>query len=265
LSVTLAATYHPRGETGRLQRLYPQLRAVYDSIVLSLPPEAQDVDILKTLSNTQVHVNEEWSQGRYKSLELALETECDYVHYADMDRLLRWLETRPDEWRRTVDIVQQHDCLVIGRTEQAWATHPKALRETERIFSSVFSRWLGQELDFGAGSKGFSRAATAFLVANGLRGRALGADSEWIVLLHRAGFAIESVLVDGLDWESADRYQDVVADAESQQQAAAAYDADSANWAWRVAVAQEIVDAGLDAMQRELVSELPKRSERREE
>ena len=76
--------------------------------------------------------------------------------------------------------------------------------------------------------------------------------SETVVLLHRGGFKIESLLVDGLDWETADRYRDHAADPETQRLAAEAYDGDATNWQMRVGVAQEVVSAGLDAMQREL-------------
>jgi hypothetical protein len=254
MTVVLAATYHPRGEVARLGRLLPQLQATYVDIVISLPPTIQPEDAyaLKALPDVRPHVNGDWSHGRYMALKLAFETSPDYVHYADLDRLLRWVETRPDEWRRTVERVGQADCLVIGRTERAWATHPQALRQTEAITNSLFSTLLGQPLDLSAGSKGFSRRAVEFLLANSQPGRAMGADSEWIVLLHRAGFRIDSLLVDGLDWESADRYRDAAADMDAQRQAALAYDADPAHWAARVAVAQEIVEAGLDALQRHL-------------
>jgi hypothetical protein len=70
------------------------------------------------------------------------------------------------------------------------------------------------------------------------------------VLLHRAGFTVDYVQVDGLDWESADRYQHAAAGQEGQRQAVEAYDSDPQNWAHRVAVAAEIVEAGLEAARR---------------
>jgi hypothetical protein len=117
----------------------------------------------------------------------------------------------------------------------------------------VFSNFLGIPLDLSAGSKGFSQAAAQVIIANSQPDRPMGADSEWIVLLHRAGFAVDTIQVDGLDWESADRYQITAADAQAQREAAAQYDLDPQHWAMRVAVAAEIVEAGLDAMRRELV------------
>lgn len=254
MSVALAATYHPRGEIARLERLYPALRAAYSALVLSLPPQAapEDVSRLRALPGAQVFVNAEWSHGRYMALKTALAGGADHIHYADMDRLIRWVETRPAEWGAALEQVRRCECLVIGRTEAAWATHPRVMIDVERVINRVFSDALGQDLDFGAGAKGFSRAAAAFIVANSQPGRAIGTDAEWPVLARRGGFRVEGLLVDGLDWEIADQHQPAAADAERQRRLAAAYDADPAHWALRVATTIEVIEAGLDALRRPL-------------
>jgi broad specificity phosphatase PhoE len=186
------------------------------------------------------------------ALQLATESGADHIHYADMDRLLRWIETRPDEWQATLDRVGQADCLVIGRTPTAWDTHPRALSQTEAISTGLMSRLLGQELDISAGSKGFSRRAAEFILANSLPRRAIGADAEWVMLAHRAGYRVEQVLTDGLDWEIPDQHQAQAAAPERQRALAAAYDADATKWAHRVGIAHEIVEAGMDAWTRSL-------------
>ena len=169
-----------------------------------------------------------------------------------MDRLHRVVETRPEAWRRVVAGIPQHECLVLGRTDAAWDTHPRALRQTERITSHVFSAILGQELDLSAGSKGFSRAAAEWIVQNSVPGRALGKDSEWVILAQRGGFRVSQVLVDGLDWEIPDRYQDRAADTDRILQVREAYDAKVESWAMRVGVAVEIAEAGVEALKRPL-------------
>ncbi len=256
MSVALVTTYHPRGEIGRLRRLLPQLQAVYGSVFVSMPPSAKpdEVGAIQALPDTRILVNDAWQYGRYNALKAGVESGAAFIHYADMDRLLRWVETRPDEWRATVEQVRQADCLVIGRTAAAWETHPRAMYDAEQIINHTFSRLLGQEMDFGAGSKGFSRRAAEFLVTNATPGWALGADTEWPVLLYRAGFRVRGLLVDGLDWESADRYQDEAADTETQRRFAESYDEVVQNWAMRVQVTREIVEAGIDAWLRPLTA-----------
>jgi hypothetical protein len=254
MSITLTCTWNPRGETSRLIGIYPQLAETYDEISIILPPDADFVqtDPLESLDNVTLIISPDWSWGRYLALKKALDTDATHLHYADLDRLVRWIETQPAEWRHTVGLIQDYDCVVIGRTEKAWDTHPQAIRRTEKISNQVFSHLLEKPLDMSAGSKGFSCATAAFIMANSQPSRALGTDAEWIVLVHRGGYHIESILVDGLDWESADRYQDQAASTETQRYTAQAYDAQTENWDMRVQVALEIVESGLDALKREL-------------
>jgi hypothetical protein len=236
MSITLTCTWNPRGETSRLLGIYPQLIELYSRIIIVIPPVADQapVEPLKSLAMVSLETSPDWSWGRYLTLRKALETNTTHIHYADMDRLVRWVETQPQEWRQTLEFIQQCDCVVIGRTEQAWETHPQALRKTEEISNQVFSYLLGQPLDLSAGSKGFSRLAVEFILAQ------------------RGGFRIDSLLVDGLDWESADRYQDEAAGKLAQHHAASVYDSEAENWELRVKIALEIVESGLEALQRNL-------------
>lgn len=250
MSVCLALAWNPRGETERLRRLYPVFSQWYSAIVVSTPPNAEPgaLDLLRSLPGVRIEARDGWESGRITALELALQTGADYVHYVDGDRLIRWCELYPDELRQTIDAVRTVDYLVIGRTAAAFATHPQCLQQTESVTNAVFSHLVGQPLDLCAGSKGLSRAAVEFLLANADPVQALGTDAEWVVLLHRGGFSIRGVLVDGLDWETADRYLPQAADSETQRRAAAAYDADVAHWVFRVRVLNETTQAGLAAL-----------------
>jgi len=246
MPISLASAWRPRGELGRFQKLLPQLNQVYASIAISLPPDA-DNEIIRALEaqNICIAVKRDWSHGRHAALAKALESNADHIHYCDFDRLLHWVETRPDEWLDIITQSQTTDCLIVGRTERAYQTHPRALVETEAISNVVASQLLGRKMDLSAGSKSFSRKAAQYLMQHSPPGRALGMDAEWTLLLHYAGFRVDYVEADGLDWESADRYADVAADRDAQQRAADAYDADPKHWARRVEIALEIVERAL--------------------
>lgn len=249
MTVALATAWRPRGELARFQALLPTLARVYSSISICLPP-AQLAEIghaLQALPGLDVIVAEDWSWGRHLSLSAAVQSGMGHIHYTDFDRLLRWVETQPEEWQSVVVRLSRADCLIAGRTPAAYATHPQALVRTEAISNAVVSFLLGMPVDVSAGSKGFSRRAAQHLLEHSRPGRALGTDAEWPVLLHQAGFQIEYLEAQGLDWESADRYQILAASSEDQRQAASAYDADSENWAYRVEVAREIVEMGFEA------------------
>ena len=256
-SIVLAATWNPRGEINRFERSLERLQETYKRIIISLPEQPDDLAgqavLLERLAESAVscYINHDWSGGRYIALKLASQNGSPWIHYADMDRLLRWIEQRPDEWQQTLSEIQTCDYLIIGRTAQAYQTHPAALVQTEALSNAVISYIIGAQLDVSAGSKGFSLAAARYVVEHTTPGHALGTDGEWTVLLKHAGFKMRYIEVDGLDWESADRYQANAADALRQQQAAAAYDADPANWARRTAVAAEIIHIGLETARRQ--------------
>jgi hypothetical protein len=250
MSIYLASAWHPRGELPRLLALLPSLRREYAALCLSLPPDTppQAVEGLKDIDSVRIIPTTDWSHGRHEAVQAAVAEGGRWIHYADLDRLLRWVETEAVEWRDTLSVIREYDCLVIGRTPKALGTHPRSLQTTEMLVNQVFGWLLGQPLDLSAGSKGFSRAAAEHLLATSPKGRALGTDAEWPVRLSQAGFRVGSVLVDGLGWETADRYQPAAADRSGQIEAALAYDADPENWARRVAIAAEIFQAGLQAM-----------------
>jgi hypothetical protein len=254
MSLCLAATWNPRGELERFLRLLPQLECAYNFLAVILPPVTKNPP-LSELAATHaaqsgrliVKISPTWPEGRYLSLKTALDTPVSHIHYADMDRLLRWAETRPEEWQQAVQRVQTNDAVIFGRTPAAYATHPQALIQTEALSNRVVSLFLSQPMDVSAGSKGFSRKAATYLIANSRPERAIGADATWPIMLHRAGFPLIYQEVNGLDWESADRYRTTAADIAAQQQAAAVYDADPQHWAHRVSIAQEIISCAFEA------------------
>jgi hypothetical protein len=255
MTIALGTAWHPRGELSRFLNLLPQFQAEYSGMAFSLPPEVDPglVDRLQELPQVEVVVTPDWSWGRYSAMQLAIEFSTAHIQYADFDRLLRWVETRPAEWRLVLEKIQECDCLIIGRSPGSYQTHPRALIETEAISNLVVSHLVGLPLDVSAGSKGFSMSACQAILVNSRPGFALGADAEWPLILKQLGYQVEYLAVDGLDWESADRFRKQAADQRSQKEAADVYDADPENWSRRVAVAMEIVQVGLETMTRELI------------
>jgi hypothetical protein len=251
MSLSLAATWFPRGELNRLKRLLPDLRQVYDHLVVIVPPQtdSQLYSEMNGLPEIRRERVQDWSWGRYYALKASLEADDSHVQYADLDRLLRWVERLPDEWQRSASAILRCDCLIFGRTPAAYATHPQALIQTERISNRVVSQLLRQPMDVSAGSKGFSRKAAEYILAHSKAGHALGTDAEWPLLAVRAGYKVEYLEVDGLDWESADRYQMQAAGEEGQRLAAQKYDQNPQNWKRRVDIAFEIINIGLKTME----------------
>ncbi len=252
MTVILACAWQPRGELPRLQRYWSRLQDIYSGFAVSIK-RGTDEESAAWLHENGVTVAEydDWS-GRHTVLRAALSLDGGHIQYCDLDRMIRWVETRPDELHDSVEKLQAVDCMIFGRTEQAYLTHPRALHETEKVPNAMFSYWFGREMDLCAGSKGFSRVAAEYVLAHSVDTDALRMDVEWPVLLKRAGFSWDYAEVDGLDWESADQFQDVASDQARQQKIAEAYDEKVKSWSLRVTVSQKLTTAGLDAFARPL-------------
>jgi SAM-dependent methyltransferase len=256
MNICLAATWYPRGEYHRFIRFLPMLEQEYAGIVVSLIPsdDQEALQQIKCIKYSEypklwVFLNEDGQNGRYTALMKALETPAEYVHYVDLDRLLHWIETRPDEWKRMVAEITKYDCIIFGRTSSAYLTHPQALTCTEKISNLVVSNILKMEMDVSAGSKSFNRSAAQYIVDHCHTASSIGTDAEWPIRLKQGGFRLEYILVDGLDWESADQYKDKAVIEAEQAQAAADYDADPEHWAKRVDIAQEIIRTAVEISQ----------------
>lgn len=257
MTITLATTWREHGELPRLERYLPVLSTIYDGIVVVMPSSTDRavLERVETISDISLTRSDRIEQARGVSLEKAFERGTSHIHYCDMDRAIRWVETRPDELRQTVTFVQSHDAVMLGRTAYAWETHPATLAETEAIILDVAASLIGQRLDLTSGSKAFSREAVRVILDHGHADYGPGTDLTWPLILHRNGFVLVDYTVDGLDWETADRHRDAAADRETQQAAADAYDADASHWSMRVQLARRIVQAGLKA-----AAELPVRA-----
>lgn len=151
--ILLAATYHPRGEMTRLERIRPQLRAVYTgmTVVVPLQTPPDGAVCLREWFGAGLVVSQDWAHGRHLALAHALAPRLEegmdfpgeFVHYADMDRLIRWVETRPDEWARVVAEIPLHECLVIGRTDAAWDTRARCATPSG-LPATFFRRFWGR-------------------------------------------------------------------------------------------------------------------------
>lgn len=191
-----------------------------------------------------------WSRGRYEALRLAVDSGAAAIEYVDMDHLLRWMETRSDEWHKVTETAAHTPFLVVGRSPQAYSTYPLAIRETERPINRLFSRIYGQEMDLCAATRGMSRDVAGMLLRESSSAATFGVDTEWPAIAFRRGVVVAYVEADGLDWESADQFQDAAADVARQSQLAALYDREPENWSFRVRAAEGMIWSGLDALGR---------------
>src|SRR5688500_1502303 len=129
MSIVLACAWKPRGELARFHALQPKLANLYAQIIISIPPDCPVAltDDLRMIPNGTVIQPLDWAAGRHAAIVAAAAAGTPHVHYTDFERLMRWLETAPDEIPAVLHALQQTDCLIIGRSPAALATHARAL------------------------------------------------------------------------------------------------------------------------------------------
>jgi hypothetical protein len=216
----------------------PELRKWYATMsVNATPPSNATVGLLRAFGvevqdRTDTHIG----VARRNALELGMNhSQIEFFHDCDFDRLLHWFIYHPDELRGTLGAITAYDFLVLGRTANAFESHPRAQIETERITNLAFSLTFGEDMDVTAGSCGLSRRAGELILSHS---QALGndTDTEWPLIVStlsgnklRVGYKQNQ----GLEFETADYYGErVFLDSESPD-----------NWYKRVRICRESVEA----------------------
>lgn len=254
MSVALAATHHdPDGRLyDQTTRALPLLAEIFDGLAIELSPITQErsLGLLRAGGAlTRREASERYTdyrqlgRSRRAALELALRLEASFVVFCDFDRALHWAERYPEELARVVAQIPQNDFTILGRSERAFASHPRTQHDTEAIVNYVYSTVSGKAWDVTAAARGISRRAGAAILSD-CRDESIGTDVSWPLFLQRDGrFTLGYIATEGLEFETADRYGDEIAAAGSSTQWIARLDADPRRWADRLNLARVEVEA----------------------
>jgi hypothetical protein len=245
MSVALAFTYHdPKGRMYlSWQQTLPAFRQLFDEVVVQLSRTAYrpSVELFEHYGALMQHDSAHLPPGkralgakRRHALSLALQTSCPLLLLCDGDRILHWVQRYPEELAAVVAGLGTYDCTIFGRTARAFATHSRVQRETEAIIDHVYCLVSGHQWDVTAAARGFSQRAASAIVREHADDT-IGNDVSWpLFLQQRGGFSLGYVEVEGLERETADRYQEEVKVAGGVQQWTAAIDTDPRIWADRL-------------------------------
>lgn len=254
MTCVLVATLHdPDGRLyAQIARVLPVLTNLFDGIAIQATHASQE-RLIALLTGAGALVRRELPEHfvgymllgrpRRDALEFALERELTSMLFCDFDRALHWAEFYPDELARIIPYIQEYDFIVLGRTERAFASHPRIQRDTEAIVNHVYAQVSGLAWDITAAARGLSRRAAAALLA-GCHEESIGTDGVWPLFLQQAGgFSLGYIATEGLEFETPDRFGDEVAAAGGLEPWLARLDADPRLWAQRLAMAHAEVEA----------------------
>ena len=215
--------------------------------------KATHVDVIRALTEEGWVIVEPRSElgvehitnSRRRVLRSAITGGADHTHLVDMDRVLHWTMTYPEELERVAAEIPSHGFLIIGRTPRALATHPRNQSETETLANRVASLVLGREVDITAASRGIGREA-AEVILQYSRGRFFDSDSEWpTILLCRSKISIDYLPVEGLEWETYLKRQTMALPDGRRVDLREYYESNPESWTYRLMLAHRIARAAL--------------------
>ncbi|PFJ42578.1 hypothetical protein COL01_11505 [Bacillus thuringiensis] len=196
-------THDPLGE------LLPIIRTLKDELknlnynqkyitISNVTPE-EVVNELK-LCNFNINIIEKLGVGhaRRESLKFVHNYSHDYYHYCDFDRLLTWILEFPDELDNFIRNIVNVDYLIIGRTQDAFSTHPEEWKVTESITNKIMSLHLGKAVDITAGSCSLSKRSIEYIIKYS---SAKMTDAEWPMIIKTfTDYDIDYIEVEGLKY-----------------------------------------------------------------
>lgn len=142
-----------------------KLKQLFSEIYLCISDKTHDSVIetfTKLFENSLVIKKKGAADARRQVVSYGLLTKrtSRYFLYCDFDRVLTWLETNSRELETLIREIDtgNYDYVILGRTEQAFLSHPVSWQETEKLTNLVASKFLNiGDLDITAGAAIFSK------------------------------------------------------------------------------------------------------------
>ena len=204
----LASTVHdPENRlAGKLRAWLPKLLAIYRSVVIICSPESgRSMKAIARLKSRKLTVGTApyktiFATALKQALRASSPSSTELIHYCDLDRAIHWVSRFPSELKG-IERMAQADYVILGRTPRAYKTHPEVQQLTEQAINGVASALLGRKVDVSAGSALLHRP-----MASKLSKLALTPWAGWWLVAGNAG-SIGYIMVEGLEWETPDRYE----------------------------------------------------------
>lgn len=253
----LAAPHHdPDGRlVAQTERVLPALLRAFSSVTVLITPQTVDAgEAALTRGGARVqraapglpigHLH----LGLWRRLALAAAIDgsdgAGQVVFCDLDRALHWAEQFPEELAAAIAFAVDYDCVVFGRTARAFATHPRAQRDTEALANHGFALASGLPWDVMTAARGLSPAA-ARLIVDRCDDDTVGSDCSWPLLCRRAGMRLGYLETEGMEFETLDRFGDELEALGGGPAWLDRFDADPRQWALRLGLARAEVESAI--------------------
>jgi len=243
--------------SNHIRRYFPIISNIYNNMYAVVSSETHE-DVISALQDQGIQVHNQKGpragligvgDARRQALQVSIEDDNKHTHLVEVDRLLQWVSSYPDELRKVVRRIPEYDFLVIGRTPRAFNSHTRCQVETESLANKVISLLVGQELDYLVSCRGISKRAGEVIIDKSIA-KNVGTDSEWpIIIKCCTDFPIDYVQVEGLEFELAFRYPERVREAGGLEAMKTKRDTNPESWLHRIRAAEQICSTAISTYQ----------------
>jgi hypothetical protein len=215
-AIVLASTLHdPENRLDKLIRTYgPLIKQIFKTSYVIVTPNTS-LNTTKTLTRLGFPISQGSTKAiiTYKTaLHHALTTKPDRIFYCDFDRLLHWARTYPAELKTIPSAHLDHDFLLVARTARAFHTHPPTQTLTEDLANQLASRASGftSTMDIISACWRFTPRLVEELLQLPVD-NTYGFYCEWPIVAWKYAQHPDYLEVEGLEWETPDRYAQEIA------------------------------------------------------
>ena len=144
------------------------------------------------------------------AIKMGIKTNASYIHQVDFDRALHWVNRFSNELKDVIYYIPSYSgFLSFIRTRRAFESHPLIQRTTETTVNAIASEVAGVDVDIMSGSFGFDRELTE-LIAKESKRTDFGIYAEFLTIALRHKMKINTMEVEGLEWETPDQFKDKI-------------------------------------------------------
>lgn len=214
-TVNFASTIHdPKKQLKHLiEEVGEKLRTPFStaSVVYTPKTHPDEVAQLEEIGYQTFKADETVINTYQVALKQACDSKTSNILYSDLDRALHWMKTYPDEILKFIQTPIKNDFILFGRTKRAFNTHPETQTLTEGIGNKITSKLL----DFPdtrdvLGTTWLLTPALAKQVLEKEPGNQYGFYIEWPITFWRSAMNPRYIEVEGLEWETPDRYKEEI-------------------------------------------------------
>lgn len=145
-----------------------------------------------------------------QALRKGLETSTQAVHLVDFDRALHWATRFPEELADACAKLSSLKGLTsFVRSKRAFETHPSIQRSTEATINAIAAEVVGHDVDIMSGAFGMDRDTGRIILEQSHR-QDFGVYAELLKVAVDRGIQVNTLEVEGLEWETPDQFQDEI-------------------------------------------------------